>query len=53
MVIHHPEKDWESITAEFFTAPAILVFLLKELESGTGNRYLVVPYKKSNTWKYV
>jgi hypothetical protein len=33
---HHPEKDSESFMAEFFATPAILVFLLKELESGAG-----------------
>jgi hypothetical protein len=33
--------------------PAGLVFLLKELERGTGTKYLVVVYETRNTGKYV
>jgi hypothetical protein len=53
MLIRHPEQDWHSFMAEFFTTPAILVFLLKELESGTGNRFLVEAKSKRNKGKYV
>jgi hypothetical protein len=39
--------------AGFLTTPAFLVFSLKILESGTGNKYLVVAQNKSYTWRYV
>jgi hypothetical protein len=43
----------DSPTAGIFFAPASLVFLLKELESGTGFKFVVVAQDKSNTLKYV
>jgi hypothetical protein len=37
----------------FFSTSTILVYLLKELESGTDDISLVVAQNISNTWKYV